>query len=627
MLKQFKEGLFISRNVKRAGKTNSLSLSLVALSVAALCFSQVSPAFAKNSATQAEQTKFTEQPTQVSAFAQTQDQISAPYGDFAVTGDTSTVSFADSVLTISGGEHTIAMAEGATLPTAQRIEVTGASTLTLSGVSIETASGPALKIADNASFDVNIILASNNVLKATTDGYAGLQKNGTNGVGTLTISGTGSLDVSGGLEGAGIGPSKNEATSRITINGGRISATCPVQVSKFASGIGGYGSSYITINGGYVYAKASCSTAIMGSHIALNGGIIEAVGLYACPAIGSLQSNDNVMNGNVTVIASSDQTGTQLLAGFDTTTGLVKGILIANADPDRGEPWTSSIYGNTTTITTDPEATNQTPNIPIEFPGSLTIPSGKTVTIGSDVALTMASGKSITVEDGASLINASTALAEDFPVTLNGTGTLSSEMNFYRYGATSPYLTNYQVYKTASGVQNYTNLPNPDASNAFLNWYYLNDADQKVAIYDGDPVLLNEHNFYELSEYTIATQAQGNGTVQCSDKGIGGETVTFMLLPDAGYKVEDGSVAVMAEATPVSIADEGNLTYSFIMPASNVVISAAFVADDVTPASDDASLLPLTGDLHHSLVSALLSVAGVGIALLGVAGILKTRRD
>lgn len=527
------------------------------------------------------------------------------------------------------------MAEGATLPTAQRIEVTGASTLTLSGISIETASRPALKIADNASFDVNIILASNNVLRATADGYAGLQKNGTNGVGTLTISGTGSLDVSGGLEGAGIGPSKDEATSRITINGGKISATCPVQFSKFASGIGGYGSSYITINGGYVYAKGSVDTAIKGSHIALKGGIIEAVGLYAEPAIGSLQCNDNVLNGNVTVIASSDQPGTQLLAGFDTTTGLVKGILIGNDDPDRGGTWTSSIYGNTITITTNPEATNLTPNIPVELPGDLTIRSGKTVTIGSDIALTMASGKAITVEEGANLINASSTLAEDFPVTLNGTGTLSSEMNFYRYGAPSPYLTNYQVYKTVSGVQNYANLPNPDTSNAFLNWYYLDDTDQKVAIHDGDPVLLNEHNFYELSEYAIEAQAQGNGTIVCSDKGIGGETVTFVLSPDAGFKVEDGSVSIMADATPVSITDEGNLTYSFTMPASNVVISAAFVSDgpapgptpDVTPSSDDASLLPLTGDMHPSLASALLSVAGVGVALLGVVGILKTRRD
>lgn len=540
------------------------------------------------------------------------------------------------------------MAEGATLPTAQRIEVTGASTLTLSGVSIETASGPALKIADNASFDVNIILApgTENTLTATANRCAGLQKSGANNVGELTISGKGSLNANGGASAAGIGgggdSSLTTSVSNITINGGIITAASQWAGDTGGAGIGGgaVGSgNNITINGGYIkahgyYGAAGIGGGYVGSgnNIRLNGGIIEAEGEYYASAIGGGNSGTgNILNGNVVVKARSGGP-VDPLEGFDSVTGLLQGIVFERTE--MSDSWTTNLYGNTTSITTNPEASNLTPNIPVELPGDLTISSGKTVTIGSDIALTMASGTSITVEDGANLINAST-LAEDFPVTLNGTGTLSSEMNFYRQGALSPYLTNYQVYKSASGVQNYANLPNPDTSNAFLNWYYLDDADQKVAIHDGDPVLLNEHNFYELSEYAIAAQAQGNGTIQCSDKGIGGEKVTFVLLPDAGFKVEDGSVSVMADAMPVSITDEGNLTYSFTMPASSVVISATFVSDgpapgptpDVTPSSDDASLLPLTGDMHHTLAPALLSVAGIGIALLSVAGILKTRRD
>ncbi len=524
------------------------------------------------------------------------------------------------------------MAEGKSF-TNQAIKIVGATTLTLAGINIQSTNGAAIEIAPNASFDVSIFLAdgSENELVGQSEsgggwnGSAAIQKNGADSTGTLVIGvpnnslGTGSLVATGGKGAAGIGGGYNSGTRNIMFTGGAVKAYAGAQSAAIGGGSEGTGIG-IKLLGGIIYAEGNPEDYDKNDLSVIGSGIDAGWG-----------AAHNMLEGDVvlTVISPGHY---EVLGGFSLNRGIMFKYWL---NPAFGPTYESYVFGNVT--------------IPgsVEFPADLTIPSGQTVTIGSDVALTMASGKSITVEDGASLINASTTLAEDFPVTLNGTGTLSSEMNFYRYGATSPYLTNYQVYKTASGVQNYTNLPNPDASNAFLNWYYLNDAEQKVAIYDGDPVLLNEHNFYEersADNFTITTQSQGEGTIQSSTtQAAAGTTVTFTLAPKDGYKVEDGSIAVMAEATPVSITAEDNLTYSFIMPASNVVISAAFVSDgpapgptpgpgpaptpDVTPASDDASLLPLTGDLHHSLVSALLSVAGVGIALLGVAGILKTRRD
>lgn len=90
--------------------------------------------------------------------------------------------------------------------------------------------------------DTEIELDGNNILKGG-DGHAGLEKNDSDGTGTLTIKddkkaadgSKGSLFAKGGYNGAGIGGGECQDTSHITVTGGKITAVG----GAYAAGIGG----------------------------------------------------------------------------------------------------------------------------------------------------------------------------------------------------------------------------------------------------------------------------------------------------------------------------------------------------------------------------------------------------
>lgn len=90
--------------------------------------------------------------------------------------------------------------------------------------------------------DTEIELDGNNILKGGY-GHAGLEKNDSDGTGTLTIKddkkaadgSKGSLFAKGKEKGAGIGGGECQDTSHITVTGGKITAIC----GRFAAGIGG----------------------------------------------------------------------------------------------------------------------------------------------------------------------------------------------------------------------------------------------------------------------------------------------------------------------------------------------------------------------------------------------------
>lgn len=90
--------------------------------------------------------------------------------------------------------------------------------------------------------DTEIELDGNNILKGG-DGHAGLEKNDSDGTGTLTIKddkkaadgSKGSLFAKGGYNGAGIGGGKYQDTSHITVTGGNITAVS----GRDGAGIGG----------------------------------------------------------------------------------------------------------------------------------------------------------------------------------------------------------------------------------------------------------------------------------------------------------------------------------------------------------------------------------------------------
>ena len=239
-------------------------------------------------------------------------------GDFAVTGDAADFSFDETtgVLTITG-DVTVSMKEGVDL-TDQRIVIDGNARVTLDGVHIKAKdkSGPGIMI--QAENNAELVLADGSVndvtgahgsdINATQGGFAGIEvefiyedgDSPSNRKASLTISGNGTLNVTGGPNSAGIGGSNGLNDSRgyglygdITIESGTVNAVSPGGGAGIGSsnnpGGGTSSGSYkktgnntwgtITINGGTVNAESTESGAGIGGgnhvdsgKIIINGG-------------------------------------------------------------------------------------------------------------------------------------------------------------------------------------------------------------------------------------------------------------------------------------------------------------------------------------------------------------------
>ena len=225
-------------------------------------------------------------------YAQQGDNAAQQSGNLYITTDGSTTA---NTLTIEGG-------------------TTGAK-VTLSNVKIN-ASGAAVSVSGN----VELIIAgtNTNTLRSGTD-HAGVEKADDDG--TLTISGTGTLEAYGGESGAGIGSGSQKGCSNIEIESGIINA----HGGQWGAGIGSgnvgnrpgvLGGSYITINGGDVTAYGGSEAAGIGGgfkgngkDITINGGTVHAEsggGNGPVAAIGGGRvdgkgENIQITGGNVTV--------------------------------------------------------------------------------------------------------------------------------------------------------------------------------------------------------------------------------------------------------------------------------------------------------------------------------------
>ena len=200
-------------------------------------------------------------------------------------------------------------------PTNKTLTIEGGTTgakVTLSNVNIN-ASGAAVSVSGN----VELVIAGTNTLHSGTD-HAGVEKADDNG--TLTISGTGTLNAYGGESGAGIGSVKDVDVSNIVIESGTINAYGGSTGEGWGAGIGGGNNgdaSNITINGGIILAVGGSEAAGIGGGIAadasgitITGGEVTAIGGGGAAAIGGGRAitsgggkgeNIQITGGNVTV--------------------------------------------------------------------------------------------------------------------------------------------------------------------------------------------------------------------------------------------------------------------------------------------------------------------------------------
>ena len=177
-------------------------------------------------------------------------------------------------------------------PTDNTLTIEGGTTgakVTLSNVKIETTSNAAVSVSGN----VELIIAgtNTNTLRSGTD-HAGVEKADDNG--TLTISGTGTLEAYGGQGGAGIGGARNKNAGNIVIEGGTIKANG----GTWGAGIGGGQSAAgqnITIRDGNV-------TAIPGGEAAGIGGGYQGSGKNITIEGGTVYSRSGGGSGPVAAI-------------------------------------------------------------------------------------------------------------------------------------------------------------------------------------------------------------------------------------------------------------------------------------------------------------------------------------
>lgn len=88
---------------------------------------------------------------------------------------------------------------------------------------------------------------------------------------------------------------------------------------------------------------------------------------------------------------------------------------------------------------------------------------------------------------------------------------------------------------------------------------------------------------YEIPPYTgkysyaINVANMDNGSVSVDKYATEGEKVTLTVSPDKAYKLDE--LTVTAGGKDVELTDNGDGTYTFTMPSSNVKVSASFVED------------------------------------------------
>ena len=248
--------------------------------------------------------------------------IGADDKQYAKQGDNEAQQRGNLYITTDGGQTTNTLTiEGGT---------TGAK-VTLSNVNID-APGAAVSVSGN----VELVITGTNTLHSGT-GHAGVEKAADDG--TLTISGTGTLNAYGGESGAGIGGAWHKNASNIVIEGGTIEA----HGGNWGAGIGGgHGAAgqNITIRDGNVTAKPGGEAAGIGGgylgdgkNITIEGGTVHAEsggGNGRTAAIGGGREtgkgeNIQITGGNVTVKSGTGVWigGTNGEIGKDSLTGTV----------------------------------------------------------------------------------------------------------------------------------------------------------------------------------------------------------------------------------------------------------------------------------------------------------------
>ena len=281
--------------------------------------------------------------------------------------------------------------------------------VTLSNVNIETTSDAAVSVSGN----VELVIAGKNILQSGTD-HAGVEKADDDG--TLTISGSGTLEAYGGNWGAGIGSGSEQGCSNIVIESGTITAKGGV----LGAGIGGgqhAAGQNITIRDGNV-------TAIPGSEAAGIGGGCRGDGRNITIEGGTVYSRSGGGRGPAAAIGGGRWPGKGeniKITGGNVTLQIVDddGIYIGNGQ-EEAEIDTSKLLGTITKLDKDGNQVDEIVQyFNIKINNTPVTRKNYTDILGNDILYYDIEEKTLKLKDGKSFEGALTITApEDVSIDL-----------------------------------------------------------------------------------------------------------------------------------------------------------------------------------------------------------------
>ena len=108
----------------------------------------------------------------------------------------------------------------------------------------------------------------------------------------------------------------------------------------------------------------------------------------------------------------------------------------------------------------------------------------------------------------------------------------------------------------------------------------FNGVDKEVAKNATETFSYTKSSSSGKTTYKVTTSAANNGGVNVSpSSAVNGATITITLSPDKGYKLEKLTVTDNSGKS-ISTTKKSDTVYTFVMPASQVKVSASYVKDD-----------------------------------------------
>ena len=316
------------------------------------------------------------------------NQPTAP--SFIISGS-SNYSYTEGILKITGnGTYNIGMRNGVTSTTSERIIVSPGVTanISLSNVNINMSSTNNICAFDITGATVNLTLVGDNILRSG-ENKAGIQVP-EGAFLEISNSSTGTLTVTGGRNGAGIGGGDYVKAGSITIKNGTINSTGGYN----GAGIGGgnYGQSYpLTVTGG---------------NINITGGIITATGgTFAAGIGGGCGGAGGILSITGGIITANDPSGTGIGSGGFYLSGI--GFIYGS-----NEISIETIGGNAVIITsgmpTTPNDGSWSPSVIISNNNGIVYGNFilmQNITLTSNMILTIPNGQKLSISNGITLTN------------------------------------------------------------------------------------------------------------------------------------------------------------------------------------------------------------------------------